>query len=84
MATQKQVDDFYQFASKQVGNGGAGLTIDELYLTWRAHQPTEQELEASVAAINAAYADLLAGDEGEPARDSLRKTCRELGLVIDE
>ena len=84
MATKHEIDSFHEFASKEIDSGGAELSIDELYGLWRARHPTPQELAQSVAAIEAAYGDLEAGDRGEPARESLRESCRRLGLVVDE
>ena len=80
MTTKQQLDEFYRFATDRVGRTGTDLTIDELFHDWRSHHPTNEELNASTAAVNAAYADFLAGDRGEPARESLRQSCRELGL----
>lgn len=57
--------------------------MDELYSLWRSKNPTATELDESVAAVEAAIADLQAGDTGEPARDALRKKCDRFGLVID-
>ena len=84
MPTKKQIDSFYEFASAQIDNGGADLSMDELYCLWRAKHPTPTELAESVAAIRAAYADMEAGDTGRPARQALRESCQRLGLVIDE
>jgi hypothetical protein len=84
MPTKQQIDSFHEFASSQVDNGGAELSMDEIYLLWRAKNPAPTELAESVAAIRAAYADLEAGDSGRPARSALRESCHRLGLVIDE
>ena len=84
MATKQQIDSFYEFASSQIGNGGAALSMDELYFLWRAKHPMPAELADSVAAVRAAYAELAAGDSGRPARAALRVACERLGLVIDE
>jgi hypothetical protein len=84
MATKERLDSFYHFASQQVENGGAELSLDELYLVWRVRHPMAAELVESVAAVKAAFADHEAGDAGQPARLALRDACRELGLVIDE
>lgn len=83
MATKDQIESFHQFASTQIDNGGASLTMDELYSLWRSKNPTKDELLDSVAAVQAAIQDMEAGDSGEPAREALRETCASLGLVID-
>jgi hypothetical protein len=84
MLTQQQIDSFYEFASSQIANGGKDLSLDELYCMWRAKNPTPIELAESVAALQSAYAEMAAGDDGRPARAALRETCERLGLVIDE
>ena len=84
MLTQQQIDSFYEFASSQVSNGGKELSLDELYCMWRAKNPMPAELAESVAALQAAYTEMEAGDGGRPARAALRETCERLGLVIDE
>ena len=84
MPTKQQIDSFYEFASSQIDNGGAELSMDEVYCLWRAKQPTPTELAESVAAIRAAYAEMEAGDTGRLARPALRESCERLGLVIDE
>lgn len=84
MATRQEIDSFHEFASREIDNGGAELSIDELYGLWRSRHPTEHELAKSVAAVTAAYGDLEGGDRGRPAREALRETCERLGLVIAE
>ena len=84
MTTQEQLNDFYEFASKQVVHGVDDISLDDLYRVWRCRIPTDSELTESVAAVKSAFADHKAGDEGRPARSTLRAACDELGLVIDE
>jgi len=84
MATKQQLDSFYEFATSQISNGGAELTMDELYCLWRAKHLTPTELAESVAAVRAAYTEMEAGDNGRPARQALRESCHRLGLVIGE
>ncbi len=84
MPTQKQIDRFYEFASTQLAKGGRDLSMDEIYYLWRAKQPTPAELAESVGALRAAYAELEAGHQGRPAREALRETCIQLGLVLEE
>lgn len=84
MTSRQQIDSFYAFASSQVHDSGAELSIDALYCLWRAKHPTPAELAESVAAVRAAYAEMEAGDSGRPARAALRESCARLGLAIDE
>ena len=74
MPTKQQIDSFYQFASSQIDDGGAELSMDELYGLWRAKHPTPPELAESVAALRAAYVEVEAGDRGRPARQALRES----------
>jgi len=53
--------------------------MDEIYSLWRASNPTDAELAESVAAVKAAYADILAGDEGELVDDVIRESRERLG-----
>ncbi|MGH7129137.1 MAG: hypothetical protein ACREJB_06360 [Planctomycetaceae bacterium] len=84
MATKEQIESFSHFASSQIDNGGAQLSMDELYSLWRAKNPTTEEFADSVAAVEQAHAELEAGQAGRPARAALRETCERLGLHIDE
>src|SRR5437016_2391806 len=84
MPTKQQIDSFLEFVTAQMGNGGAELSMDELYCLWRARHPTPAELAESVAAVRAAYAEMEAGENGRPARAALRESCARLGLVIGE
>lgn len=84
MPTKEQIDSFHEFALSQIANGGADLSMDQLYCLWRVKNPTPTELAASVAAVKAAYAEMEAGDSGRPARLALRESCQPLGLVVDE
>jgi len=84
MATKQQIESFHEFAIFRITDGGAELSMDELYSWWRAIHPTPPELSESVAALRAAFAEIQAGDGGRPARQALRESCQRLGLVIDE
>jgi hypothetical protein len=82
VTTKQQIDSFSEFATSQMDTCGAERSMDELYLLWRAKHPTPAELAESVAALQAAYGELEAGDSGRPARAALRESCERLGLVI--
>jgi hypothetical protein len=43
-ATLEQVDDFREFARRQLTNGGADLTIDELFDRWRQEWETAETI----------------------------------------
>jgi hypothetical protein len=84
MTIKEQVDSFHRFATSQIENGGADLSMDELYSIWRSKHPSSAELQDSVAAIKESLAELDAGYEGRPAREALRESCERLGVVIGE
>ncbi len=84
MTTKEQLDSFYHFAAEHVDDGGAEPSLDELYAIWRARNPSAEELNDNVAAIQAACDDLEAGDTGRPYREVLRDICADLGIVTDE
>ena len=69
MATKEQIDSFHQFASSQVGNGGAELSMEQLFDLWQVQNPSRDELTESVAALNAAHRDMENGDSGRPVED---------------
>jgi hypothetical protein len=84
MTTLEELDSFYDFASTRLRSTLDMLSMDEIYLIWRARHPIECELNESIASVKSAYADLEAGETGRPAREALEEVCRELGLAIDE
>lgn len=73
MATKSQIDSFYSFASHQISNGGASLSIDDLYDLWRVENPLPEELAESVSSVNAALADMDAGDTGMAVDEHLAR-----------
>lgn len=73
MVTKAQIDSFYSFASHQITNGGASLSIDDLYELWRVENPLPEELAESVSSVNAALADMEAGDTGMAVDEHLAR-----------
>lgn len=65
--TREQLDNFHQFAARQLDNGGSELSLEQLLDLWRAENPTPDERSENVAAIQQALDDMDAGDVGEPA-----------------
>ena len=70
MATDSysELTAFHDFLGKQIVGGHCDLTPEESLELWRVEHPTAEELELSIAAINAALADVAAGDQGRPAK----------------
>ena len=80
MATQEEINDSASFALEQVNNGGAQLSMDELYDTWRHQRPDPAEHAENVAANNAAIEDFQNGDRGRPAGEVTKELREELGI----
>jgi hypothetical protein len=66
--TQEQIESFHQFATCRAKNGGADLTMDELYDLWRAENLPPEELAESLASLERGLADVAAG-RVRPAQD---------------
>lgn len=59
--TAKELDHFHRFGLEQIDNGGTNLTLEDLVDLWRAQNPTDAELEASLASLRRGLADAEAG-----------------------
>ena len=71
MTIQEELDQFHQFASRQLAAGGQDLSLDDLYGLWCCENLSPEELASSVAAVRAAIADMEAGDVGIPVEEHL-------------
>lgn len=60
---------FHAFLGQQLQLGGTGKSPEEWLALWRAEHPLPEELQASVAALQEAIADMEAGDVGRPAHE---------------
>jgi hypothetical protein len=80
MATQEQIESFYRFATERLGNGGAELSMDELYEEWRFENPTTEEFEENVAAIQASIDDMNRGEKGRDAGEIVRELRQKYNL----
>jgi hypothetical protein len=67
-----ELESFHQFLGTQLANGGSALTPEECLALWRAEHPPDDELRAGVGAVQAALADMEAGDAGQPLEGFLR------------
>ncbi len=77
MATKDQVDSFHQFASQQVENNGAELSMEQLFDLWQVQNSSNEELVESVAAVTAALRDMENGDTGRPVEDVIAELRKE-------
>ena len=77
MATQNQIESFYEFASGRVSNGGADLSMEQLFDLWAVNFPSQEELSQSVAAIESAIRDMESGDRGQKVEDVLSELRRK-------
>ena len=76
MATKEQIECFQRFASEQLDNGGAELSMPELFDLWLEQNPSPDELADSIGSVQAAIADMENGDAGRPFgefADDMRK-----------
>jgi hypothetical protein len=57
----QELSDFHQFAMKQIRNGGADLSLEELLDFWRVARPDDEELRESLASLERGLGDIQAG-----------------------
>jgi hypothetical protein len=55
------LQQFHEFALARLGNGGSGLSIDELFEEWRATHPLTEEHRANCKAVAASLRDFAIG-----------------------
>ncbi len=82
--TQDHIDSFHRFASEQINQTDAHVSIDDLYDQWRLKNPTVQEQEADTLAVKAALRDLDRGDRGIALDDHLRQMRKKYDIPSDE
>jgi hypothetical protein len=80
VAAVQELQSFYQFAEERLRNSGSNQTLDQLYLEWRACNPTQMELEGNVLAVRAALRDMDAGETGQPIEDFAAEFRRRNGI----
>ena len=59
--TQDQLDNFHQFATEKLGNGGADLSWPELFDLWRIENPTADQQAEIYAALDESLNDIRNG-----------------------
>ena len=70
---------FCDFATEQLENGGAHLTLEEALVLWEYENSPEEEREETMRAIRLGLDDMYAG-RTRPAEDALRELCRKHGI----
>lgn len=83
MATKEQIDSFQQFASEQLENGGAELSMPELFDLWLVQNPGADELADSVASVRAAIIDMENGDAGRPFGEFADEVRKQYGIPLE-
>ena len=78
MSIREQVESFYRFATERLENGGADLSMDEIYDEWRIKNPTPEEYEENVAAIQVAIDNLNKGAKCRDAKEISREIREKL------
>jgi len=84
MATQEQIDSFHSFATEQLRTGGKDKTVDQLYDQWRFENPSPEEFEENVAAIQGAIDDMNNGDTGRDADEVIAEVRNRYNLPAPE
>jgi len=81
MATQQEIDSFYQYACQQLVTGNQSATIDELYDRWRLENRPADWVDEDIAAIQESIDDLNRGVVGRDMDEVIRqlRTERNLG-----
>jgi len=70
--TQGQLDNFHQFATEKLSNGGADLSWPELFDLWRIENPTADQQAEIYAALDESLADIQNGRH-RPADEVVRE-----------
>jgi hypothetical protein len=68
----EQIESFHQFAHDRAKNGGADLTMDEIYDLWRLENLPPEELQESLESLRRGIADAEAG-RVRPADDVIEE-----------
>jgi hypothetical protein len=74
-STPDELDQFHEYATEQLRNGGAGKSLEELLEQWRSDQITDAEFQESLMSLRRGLDDVDAG-RVYPARtiiDELRR-----------
>lgn len=77
---EEELEQFAQFVRERLSNGGAELSLDELFDLWRTENPSDDLYAENVAAVNAAIEDFKNGDRGSPAGEHSDQLRREFGI----
>ncbi|MBX3438620.1 MAG: type II toxin-antitoxin system HicB family antitoxin [Planctomycetaceae bacterium] len=80
--TSAEFEQFSEFVRQKMGNG-AVESLEELVDLWRVNNPSEQELEESVRALEEGLADAAAG-RVRPAEDVFRDLAARYGAELSE
>lgn len=65
-ANNEELREFHRFVGEKLKNGGAAMSPEDAVEEWRDQHP-DVEFEDDTEAIQAAYDDMLNGEEGQPA-----------------
>ena len=82
-----ELRDFHLFVGEQLARNTTGLTPEDALDLWRDQHPitdVPEDMEQSVKALQAALADMHAGDTGIPAADFHRQFRAKHGLPVGE
>jgi hypothetical protein len=75
--SQREIDQFHQFASDELKRGNADDSIDDLFDRWRLANAAECQSRADLHAVRAALRDMQNGDTGRDIEIVLRELCEK-------
>jgi hypothetical protein len=68
-----ELASFHEFVVEHLVKGKTQLSPEEALDLWRAGQPAPDEFSDAVAALGEAFADMDAGDTGQPIEEFMRE-----------
>jgi hypothetical protein len=81
MATsERDIDDFSQFAKSRLKNGGSELSLEELLDEWMIKNPPQED----TLAVQASIRDMQNGETGQAFDDFAREFRQRNGLCDPE
>lgn len=84
MATQRQIDGFHEFATRQLRAGHGDLSLAEMFDLWETENQSDDELADSVAALRSALSDMEQGDTGRPVEQFMEEMRNQYGISSSE
>lgn len=81
-ASQREIDQFHQFASEELKRGNTQDSIDDLFDRWRLANAAEGQSRDDLHAVRAALRDMHSGDTGREVDVVLRELCERKQIEL--